>query len=513
LIVTTKIGYLLSTHFQILFSLMDQLIYVFIVVVLIVLIAIVIMMIRMKKNNGAGSMVDQAGIQKELELTKRSFSEMETRSKKREELFREIENKYTRAVADHDNAVKNLDNEHAQVVFLKNKIEEQTNEVNLQKEERSKLSAQLKAQEERISTQKKEVEDIQKRFNDQFEILANKILEEKTKKFTEVNKERLDQILKPLSENLKEFEKVVRDSYDKEGKERHSLGEEVKKLMELNQAISQETKDLTEALKGSSKQQGDWGEMVLERILEQSGLTEGREYFVQESLRDETGVTIKNDEGKIMRPDVIVQYPDKRKVIIDSKVSLTAYVELTSSSEEEEQQRALKRHLLSINKHVDELSAKSYPEYGTELDFVMMFIPTEGAYIAAMQGNPNLWNEAYKKSVLLISPTNLIAALRLIMDMWDRDTQSKNAEKIADRGGKLYEKFVGYLQTMDELGNSIKKSQTSFDKAVSQLSEGRGNLVNQAQQLEKLGIKYNKSKQIPTDFVNDVDDSATLLNE
>lgn len=492
---------------------MDQLIFVFIIITFIALLVLMIMLVRMKKLSGGDSIVSQAGAQKELELTKLSLEETEGRLSEKEELLRSFENKFTRAEADHNNSIKNIEKEQTQVILLKKKIEDQNNEINLGKEEKSELAAQLKAQEERISTQKKEVEDIQKRFNEQFEILASKILEEKTKKFTEVNKERLDQILSPLNKNLKEFEQLVRDVYVREGKERHSLGEEVKKLMELNQVISQETKDLTEALKGSSKQQGDWGEMVLERILEQSGLTKGREYFVQESLRDEAGNTIKNEEGRIMRPDVIVQYPDKRKIIIDSKVSLTAYVEWTSSSEEEEQNRALKRHLFSINKHIDELSAKSYPEHGSDLDFVMMFVPTEGAYIAAMQGNPNLWNEAYKKNVLLISPTNLIAALRLIMDMWDRDTQSKNAEKIADRGGKLYEKFVGYLQTMDDLGNSIKKSQVSYDKAVSQLSEGRGNLVNQAQQLEKLGIKYNKSKQIPTDFVNDEDDSATLLNE
>lgn len=492
---------------------MDQLLIVFGALIFIALIVVLIMMVRIKKNTGVDSASGLAGIQKELELTKNSLSETEGRLNEKEALLRTVENNFTRAKSDHEHALKNLEKEQAETSLLNEEIKKYIGEVNFQKEEKSKLSAQLKAQEERISTQKKEVEDIQKRFNDQFEILANKILEEKTKKFTEVNRERLDQILKPLSENLKDFEKVVRDAYIAEGKERHSLGEEVKKLMELNQTISQETKDLTEALKGSSKQQGDWGEMVLERILEQSGLTEGREYFVQESLRDEAGVTIKNEEGKIMRPDVIVQYPDKRKVIIDSKVSLTAYVEFTSSSNDEEQERALKRHLLSINKHIDELSAKSYPEYGSDLDFVMMFVPTEGAYIAAMQGNPNLWNEAYKKNVLLISPTNLIAAMRIIMDMWDRDKQSKNAEKIADRGGKLYEKFVGYLQTMDDLGNSIKKSQASYEKAVSQLSEGRGNLVNQAQQLEKLGIKYNKSKQIPRDFVNDVDDSATLLNE
>ncbi len=500
---------------------MDQLIVIFLGIAVVALFAVLYLMIRMKQGaQGSSTDAAQASVLKELELVKISIierddqlKEEQNRIREKDEFIRSIENNLARSQADLQNASLNLKREQEQVSGLKVKIEEQVQNLIAIKDEKSKINAQLKAQEERIEHQKKDIETIQKRFNEQFEVLASKILEEKTKKFTELNKEKLDQILKPLSENLKEFENIVRETYQKEGRERHSLGEEVKKLMSLNQAISQETKDLTEALKGSSKQQGDWGEMVLETILEQSGLTKDREYFVQASLRDDSGVIIKNEEGKVMRPDVIVQYPDKRKVIIDSKVSLTAYVDLTSSSNEEEHKHALKKHMLSFKKHIDELSAKSYQEYGSDLDFVMMFIPIEGAYIAAMQGNPNLWNEAYKKNVLLISPTNLIAALRMIVGMWDRDKQSKNAEEIAERGGKLYEKFVGFLQSMEDLGNSLKKSQNSYEKALNQLSTGRGNVINQAKQLEKLGIKYNKSKQIPSDLVRESENDINTIEE
>lgn len=474
----------------------------------------------MRGSSSSTNLAESASVKKELELLKLSLSEMEAKlaeshrdlSEKNIEISR-VSGELIQSKAVLDNTQLNLNKAEEHIRLLERRIEDKTLQIDKEKEENSFINAKLKAQEERIAHQKEEVEVIQKRFKEQFEVLANNILEEKTKKFTEVNKEKLDQLLDPLGKSLKEFETIVRDSYEKEGKERHNLSEEVKKLMALNQAISQETKDLTEALKGSSKQQGDWGEMVLENILEQSGLTKGREYFTQESLRDDSGATIKNEDGKKLRPDVIVQYPDKRKVIIDSKVSLTAYVEFSSSSEKEDQERALKKHLLSINKHIDDLNSKSYSEYGSDLDFVMMFLPIEGAYIAAMQGNPNLWNEAYKKNVLLISPTNLIAALRLIADMWDRDKQSKNAEEIAIRGGKLYEKFMGFLESMSDLGNTIKRSQTNYDKAISQLSEGRGNLLNQAQQLEKLGIKYNKSKKIPSDIAKNADIDPTLLEE
>lgn len=497
---------------------MDQMIVISLLVLILLVVAFLVF--RMRGSSSGSNLAESAGLKKELELLKLSLKEMETKLSDSQKLILEKNEEISRVSGQLiqsntvlENSQINLNKSEEHLRLLERRIEEKILLIEKEKEENSFVNAKLKAQEERISHQKEEVELIQKRFKEQFEVLANNILEEKTKKFTEVNKEKLDQLLSPLGKSLKEFEAIVRDSYEKEGKERHSLSEEVKKLMALNQAISQETKDLTEALKGSSKQQGDWGEMVLENILEQSGLTKGREYFTQESLRDESGTTIKNAEGKIMRPDVIVQYPDKRKVIIDSKVSLTAYVELSSSSENAEQERALKKHLLSINKHIDDLSSKAYPEYGSDLDFVMMFVPIEGAYIAAMQGNPNLWNEAYKKNVLLISPTNLIAALRLIADMWDRDKQSKNAEEIAERGGKLYDKFMGFLESMSDLGNTIKRSQANYDKAISQLSEGRGNLLNQAQQLEKLGIKYNKSKKIPSDIAKNADIDPSLLEE
>ena len=472
-----------------------------------ILIFIVIIFLRSKKPASQDASSREAALAKEIELLNqslqdkdKSLAESSQKVDSGQEELRRMQGQLGEVKAEGEQLKAQLEKARLAIEEHEMTIKQRDALILQIREEKAKLQADSKALEERMKAQKEEINSIQERFNEQFQVLANKILEEKTKKFTEVNKERMDQILQPLHKNLDEFRKLVVESYTTEGKERHSLGEEVKKLMALNQAISQETKDLTEALKGSSKQQGDWGEMVLGNILEQSGLTKGREYFIQESLRDEDGSTIKNEEGRVMRPDVIVQYPDKRKLIIDSKVSLTAYVEFTSASDKDEQERVLKKHMLSIRKHIDELSSKSYQDYGSDLDFVMMFVPVEGAYVAAMQDNPNLWNEAFKKNVLLISPTNLIAALRMINDMWERDKQSKNAEEIAVRGGRLYEKFVGFLESMDDIGKALSKSQSSFDNAYKQLYSGRGNLINQAQQLDKLGIKYNKSKQIPSEL-------------
>lgn len=386
---------------------------------------------------------------------------------------------------------------------LTSKLQEQLNE---SEKSNGLFEAQLKAQKEAMADQEEKVLGLQKQFSDQFNNLAQKIFEEKSSKFTEQNRVQIDQLLKPVEKNLNEFKQLVRDTYALEDKSRHVLGEEVKKLMQLNLQIEKEARDLTEALKGSTKQQGDWGEMVLETILQQSGLAENRQYFKQETLRNDLGEVIKGSDGKAMRPDIIVHYPDARKLIIDSKVSLNAYVEFTSADDAIEQEQAIKKLMISVKKHIDELSAKKYPEYGSDLDFVMMFIPVEGAYIAALQNDPLLWEYAYKRNVLLIGPTNIIAALRMVADMWDRDNQSKNAEEIASRGGKLLEKFIGFTRSLDEVGTFLEKSSKSYQKAVSQLSEGRGNLVRQAESLKSLGVKYDRSRQIPGRFRSDSED-------
>ena len=381
------------------------------------------------------------------------------------------------------------------IVQLKSELKTETNILNEANKKMAELNANNLAFHEKLETQKAEMESLRKQFNNEFELIANRILEDKSQKFTKLNHENLATLLKPLGENIDHFKKKVEEVYDKESKERFSLGKEVTKLVELNQKISEEATNLTNALKGNSKTQGDWGQMILENILENSGLTKDREYFVQEFLRDEDGNCLKNEEGIRMQPDVIIAYPDNRKVIVDSKVSLTAYTRFTVTEEIEEQQRFVNEHLKSIKKHIDELSQKHYQDFAPTLDFVMMFVPNEPAYLLALKNDMSLWQYAYQKRILLISPTNLIAVLKLIADLWKRDYQNKNAMEIATRGASLYDKFVGFVENLADIGNHLEKTQKSYQAAMGQLKEGKGNLISQVEKLKELGVKPKKNIQ------------------
>lgn len=376
---------------------------------------------------------------------------------------------------------------------LKSDLKIKTGEANAASREVAELKANNNYIVEKLQTQKAEIEELKKQFNTEFENIANRILEEKTEKFTKLNHENLHTILKPLGENIDIFKKKIEEVYDKEAKERFSLGKEVEKLVLLNQKISEEANNLTNALKGNSKIQGDWGQMILENILEKSGLVKDREYFVQEYLKNEDGNYLKNEDGSKMQPDVIIAYPDNRKVIVDSKVSLTAYSRYTASNLIDDQKKAIDEHLRSIKKHIEDLSRKSYQDFAPSLDFVMMFVPNEPAYLLALQSDPDIWHFAYNKRILLISPTNLIAALKLLVDLWKREYQDKNAKEIAKRGAALYDKFVSFVDNLDDIGANLSKTQKSYEAAFSQLKEGQGNLIWQVEKLKGLGIKSKKT--------------------
>lgn len=353
--------------------------------------------------------------------------------------------------------------------------------------------AKFQEQEKRLSEQKVEFEELNKRFNTEFENLANKILDEKSKKFTDQNKENLDLILTPLRDRIKEFEKKVDEKYDNEQKERASLQGEIKLLHQLNKEISQEAHNLTAALKGDSKKQGNWGELILERILENSGLIKGEEYFTQQ--------TTYNESGDRLFPDVVIQLPEEKQIIIDSKVSLVAYERFVNSDDEDEQDKWLKAHILSVKNHIKGLSEKNYhtSKGMNSPEFVLMFMPIESSFSASIRADDELFNFAWDKRIVIVSPSTLLATLRTVSSIWKQDRQTKNAIEIAKKSGDMYNKFVGFVEDMQKIGARLNSTQTAYNDGMKKLSEGSGNLVRRAEELRKMGA--NTSKQLPNEIL------------
>ena len=383
---------------------------------------------------------------------------------------------------------------------IENDIREERDKVVSLSRELATRNAEYHALGEKLDNQTKEVDDLHKKFNDQFTNLANKILEEKSEKFTQQNKENIDSVLRPLNEKLKDFEKKVEDTYEKNAKDSTSLQTEIKRLYELNNQMSKDANNLTKALKGDVKKQGNWGEMVLEKILERSGLRKGAEYDTQSSFRDE--------ENKQYKPDVIIYLPQGKHIIVDAKVSLTAYEKLVNAESKEDIEKFTKLHLQSVKSHVKELSDKQYHKL-KDLDtpeYVLMFIPIESSFSVAVREDAELFNYAWDNKIVIVSPSTLTATLMTIASVWRQEQQTQNALDIAQQSGALYDKFVGLVEDLISVGNRIKQTQNAYEGAMKKLSEGSGNLVRRVENIKKLGAKA--SKTIPPALIARSEESA-----
>ena len=379
----------------------------------------------------------------------------------------------------------------------------------------------LQVQNERLNTQSEKdrqaaeekltlLADARKNLSDQFQNLANTILEEKSRRFTEQNHDHLQQLLNPLNERIHGFSELVQQTYEKEAKERLTIENELKRLQTLNTQLHHDAKALTTALTGTqNKTQGNWGEMILESVLENSGLQKGREYIVQaSSVRHEADGTLRR-----LQPDVLINLPDNKQIVIDSKVSLTAYVRYTQSTGAEAE-RELANHVASIRAHIKSLAAKDYTDLeGVKtLDFVFMFVPVEPAYLLALQHDPNLFQECFDKRIMLTGPSTLLATLRTVANIWRNEQQNQNALAIAEAGSKLYDKFVGFVESMDGINKALGQAQSQFQTAYSRLVSGRGNLISSTEKLRKLGIKAGKQLQrdLVEKAVSETEDHAAL---
>lgn len=363
------------------------------------------------------------------------------------------------------------------------------------REENTSLRTENARLDEQLRQQAEERKNLRVESERVFREIATTIFDEKSKVMSENNRTQLGDILSPFKSDLENLKKTINDCYIGEMSEVKSLKEQVKDLTDLNNTIGREAKELTMALKGNSKVQGDWGEMLLKQLLEKSGLEEGVNYVLQ-ATEDEDGDKIKGENGGQLRPDTIFYLPEGKNLIIDSKVSLTAYTDYINASAEE-QSAKLALHLRSVKSHIDELARKEYPKYvKNSADFVMMFVPNEGAYLAALNADKDLWANAYDRHVVIISPTHLISVLKLMYQLWMRDKQTKNALKIADETGKLYDKFVGFVSDLEEVGKHLDKAGAVYEEAHKKLSSGKGNLLSRVEGIKELGVKTAKRLKI-----------------
>lgn len=375
-------------------------------------------------------------------------------------------------------------------------LEQKTRELDELGKVCANLNARLKNEDERramLDEQKKVMEA-------EFRRLALSVLESNSRVLVDSSRQELDKVVSPLKEKLSEFGTIVAKTYTDSAKEQFSLKEQIARLIVSGQQISDDARKLAEALKGGSKVQGDWGEHMLEVLLENSGLVRGREFDTQETLRGDDGSVIVGDNDKRMRPDVVVHYPDKTDIIIDAKTSLTAYTDYLEAETEAARQAAVKSHLASVRRHVAELASKSYQDYAKSIDFVMMFIPNDAAYMLAMQNDSHLWMEAYEKRVMIVAPSHLVPILKMVSVLWRRDEQNANTMRIVKLAGDVYVKLSAFCESMDKVGRGIETARTNYDEAVKRLSTGRDNAIRKLEQLRSMGVDV-RNRRIPGRFV------------
>jgi DNA recombination protein RmuC len=378
-------------------------------------------------------------------------------------------------------------------------------------QDKNRLSQELAALNERFEAEKKNAEEklalleqAKEALSNQFKAIASDILEDKSKRFTEQNQANLNSILDPLRTRLREFQEKVEQVHADGGKERFALAQQVKQLVALNQSLSEDARNLTSALKGSAKSQGTWGELILERILESAGLQRGREYVAQEVRA--------GDDGKKLQPDVVIFLPEERHLVVDSKVSLVAYERCASSDLDDERAIALKQHLESIRNHVRSLSEKNYQSLYKlkSIDFVLMFVPIEPAFMLAIANDRDLFMEAWRRNVLLVSPSTLLFVVRTVAHLWRQEAQRRNVQEIAARGSELYDKLVGFVMELKKVGDGLKSAQNAYEQAEKKFCEGRGNVVRQAEMLRELGVKPTKRMPEPM-LERSIADSISVL--
>jgi len=430
----------------------------------------------------------------ELAIKEKEFNNIGIRADKLDNEVSVLRENVTNLKSERSALQSRLEEKEKSLQEIKHQLQDSKNEIyelnqRAINDQRSISELKTTVDKERESSKEKLqlLNEARERLSQEFQNLGSKIFEDNTRKFTEQNKTNIENMLNPLREQIKDFDKKVSDVYDKESKERITLLKQIEYLRDLNQQISQDAVNLTNALKGETKTQGTWGEIILEKVLEMSGLRKGIEYSAQ--------VSFSSAEGKTVRPDVIVYLPEGKKVVIDSKVSLIAYERYSSANDQEQKNSALKEHLVSVNNHIRDLGNKSYEDISEiqSLNYVLLFIPVESAFMLAVQSDIEIFRKAFDKNIIIVCPSTLLATLRTIQSIWQFEYQSQNAQSIADRAGKLHDRFVEFISHIENIGVRLEQATSAHEDAMKALSTGRGNLIGQVEKLEKLGVKNRKS--------------------